>query len=90
MTRAVEITVTGRVQGVAFRYYAQEQAHRLGVTGWVRNEPDGAVAVHVEGDDDAVDAMVAWCGEGPSYARVVGVAVRPAEATGARGFEVLG
>lgn len=90
MTRAVEITVTGRVQGVAFRHYAQGQACRLGVTGWVRNEPDGSVAAHLEGDDAAVDAMVAWCGQGPSYARVAGVDVRPSEVTGARGFEVRG
>ncbi|MEO5853603.1 MAG: acylphosphatase [Nocardioides sp.] len=90
MTCAVDVTVTGRVQGVAFRYHAQEQARRLGVTGWVRNEPDGSVVAHLEGEEEAVGSLVAWCREGPPYARVSGVDVRPSEPTGARGFEVRG
>ena len=86
--KAVQARVTGRVQGVSFRWYAQEQALRLGVAGWVRNEPDGSVLLHVEGDDEAVDAMVAWCREGPSMARVGNVAVRDAAPGGARSFEI--
>jgi acylphosphatase len=81
-----DLTVSGRVQGVAFRFYAEQEAARLGVAGWVRNEPDGSVAVHVEGEPQAVDAMVAWCRRGPSSARVDGVDVREAAVTGARGF----
>jgi acylphosphatase len=88
MTRAVDVTVTGRVQGVSFRYYAVEQAQRLGITGWVRNEPDGSVALHAEGADEAVDALVEWCRAGPALARVRNVAVREAKATGATAFEV--
>jgi acylphosphatase len=88
MTKAVEVTVTGLVQGVFFRAEAQREADRLGVAGWVRNEPDGSVAGHFEGESDAVDAMVAWCEDGPSQARVERVDVREAEATGARGFDV--
>jgi acylphosphatase len=53
----------------------------------VRNEPDGSVLVHAEGDDEAVDALVAWCRRGPSLARVSDVAVRAASATGATTFE---
>jgi acylphosphatase len=83
----VDVRVTGRVQGVAFRAYAEQEAARLGVTGWVRNEPDGSVAVHAEGTPDAVDAMVAWCQRGPTSARVEHVAVREGPLTGARGFE---
>ena len=63
--KAVQARVTGRVQGVSFRWYTQEQAQGLGVTGWVRNEPDGSVAAHVEGEPGAVDALVAWCRRGP-------------------------
>ena len=88
MTRAVDVTVTGRVQGVSFRYYTVEQAERLGVTGWVRNEPDGSVALHVEGADEAVDALVEWCRTGPALARVRNVAVREANETGATSFEM--
>lgn len=85
--KAVQAHVTGRVQGVSFRWYTEEQARRLGVAGWVRNEPDGSVLVHAEGDDAAVDALVAWCREGPPLARVRDVAVREAAPIGATGFE---
>ena len=88
--KAVQARVTGRVQGVSFRWYTQEQARRLGLTGWVRNEPDGSVLLHAEGEDEAVDALLAWCHEGPTLARVRGVAVREAGPTGATGFEVSG
>jgi acylphosphatase len=88
MTQAVDVTVTGRVQGVFFRAEAQQEAYRLGVAGWARNEPDGSVAAHFEGEPEAVAAMVAWCREGPRRARVDGVDVRDSEPTGARGFDV--
>jgi acylphosphatase len=87
---AVEARVTGRVQGVAFRWHTQQEASRLGVTGWVRNEVDGSVLVHAEGDDAAVSDLVAWCHHGPSSARVAHVAVREAAASGATSFEVTG
>lgn len=88
MTQAVDVRVTGLVQGVFFRAEAQRAAHRLGVAGWVRNESDGSVAAHLEGEPAAVEAMVAWCRQGPRRARVDGVDVRDAGATGATGFDV--
>ncbi len=88
MTQAVDVTVTGLVQGVFFRAETQHEAHRRGVAGWVRNEPDGSVAAHFEGDPDAVEAMVAWCREGPRRARVDAVDVRDAKVTGSRRFDV--
>ena len=88
MSRAVTVTVTGRVQGVAFRWYAVQEAERLGVRGWVRNEPDESVAAHLEGDDPAVEAMVEWCRHGPSYASVRDVAVTEARPTGATSFDI--
>jgi acylphosphatase len=86
MTKAVDVRITGMVQGVSFRYYTRQQADRLGVTGWVRNEPDGSVAGHFEGAADAVDALVAWCRRGPAQAEVEAVAVREAGVSGASGF----
>jgi acylphosphatase len=86
--KAVQARVTGRVQGVSFRWYTQQQARSLGVCGWVRNEPDGSVLLHAEGDDDAVDALAAWCRTGPSLAKVTHVAVRDAAPTGATSFDV--
>jgi acylphosphatase len=88
MAKAVSVSVTGRVQGVAFRWYAVQEAERLGVTGWIRNEPDESVAGHFEGPDDAVDALVDWCHRGPSYASVRHVAVTEARPTGAAEFAI--
>ncbi len=67
---AVQVRVTGRVQGVAFRWEAQHAAEKFGVAGWVRNEPDGSVAAHVEGEPDAVNDMVVWLRAGPPASRV--------------------
>ncbi len=88
VTKAVMVKVTGRVQGVSFRWYAAREAERLGVRGWVRNEPDGSVAAHVEGDRPAVDAMVEWLHRGPSYAAVRDVAVTEAQPSGATAFDI--
>jgi acylphosphatase len=88
--KAIQARATGQVQGVAFRWHTQEQARRLGVVGWVRNEVDGSVLVHAEGEDDAVDALVEWCRHGPPSARVRELAVRDAAASGATTFEVTG
>ena len=88
MRKAVDVRVTGRVQGVAFRMYAEQQARRLGVAGWVRNEADGSVGGHFEGEAEAVDALVAWCRTGPPAARVEHVRVREAGDAGDRSFGV--
>lgn len=88
MVKALTVKVTGRVQGVSFRWYARQEAERLGVRGWVRNDPDGSVSALVEGEEAAVDAMVDWCRHGPSSAVVRDVAVTAAEPSGARRFDV--
>lgn len=88
MRTALDLTVTGRVQGVSFRMYAERAAARLGVAGWVRNEPDGSVAIHAEGDVDAVEAFVRWTHDGPGLAHVEHVDARPAADTGATDFRV--
>jgi acylphosphatase len=88
MPKAVDVRITGMVQGVSFRAYARRQAQQLGVTGWIRNEKDGSVVGHFEGPDDAVDALVDWCRHGPAYADVDDVVVSPAEPSGATGFVV--
>ncbi len=62
--------ISGRVQGVFFRAYTRERAQSLGVYGWVGNCPDGRVEAVFEGREEAVDQIIAWCREGPPYARV--------------------
>lgn len=88
MTRAVALRATGRVQGVSFRAYAAQEAVRLEVAGWVRNAEDGAVEAHVEGPDDAVAEMIAWCRTGSPSADVEAVEVDEVEAQGLDSFEV--
>jgi acylphosphatase len=63
------------VQGVGFRAATAYEARRLGVGGWVRNLFDGTVEVEASGDPAAVDALVAWLGQGPRGSRVAGVDV---------------
>ena len=86
--RAVTVRVTGRVQGVSFRWYALQEARRLDVRGWIRNDPDGSVSAHLEGDDAAVEAMVDWCRRGPLGAKVRDVAVTPSSPGGAEAFDI--
>jgi acylphosphatase len=86
---AVHLVIVGRVQGVAFRARAIGEAHRLGLSGWVRNRMDGSVEAKAEGAPDAVEAFVAWCRRGPPAARVEEVRVTAVPATGLdRGFEM--
>ncbi len=80
--RAVRLSVRGRVQGVGFRYSAMSTARRLGLTGWVRNEYDGSVAVVCEGTASGVDAFIRWCRKGPPMARVTEVVVKEAALQG--------
>ena len=71
---AVELRISGRVQGVGFRYATRRAAAELGIAGTVRNEEDGTVHVHAEGPVDKLEEFVRWCSRGPSLARVDGVA----------------
>ena len=65
--------ITGRVQGVGFRNFTQRRARRLGVTGWVRNEPDGSVRLEAEGPREALDDLAEAVHQGPRMARVEAV-----------------
>jgi acylphosphatase len=65
-----QIRVTGRVQGVGFRYALRREAQRAGVHGWVRNRHDGSVEAVIQGEADAVARIIAWARQGPPAARV--------------------
>jgi acylphosphatase len=75
--KAVQVTVTGKVQGVFFRASARGEAVRLGVSGWARNMSDGSVALRLQGEDRAVDEMLAWCRVGPPGAEPGWLDVQP-------------
>jgi acylphosphatase len=64
------IVVSGRVQGVGFRYFVEHKARELGVFGYVRNLPNGKLEVEAEGDDVAVETLVDYCRIGPARALV--------------------
>jgi acylphosphatase len=83
-----QVVVHGVVQGVGFRYSAQLEADRLGVSGWVRNRRDGAVESEIEGDEASVDAMLEWFASGPPGAAVRRTEVADLEPVGERGFRV--
>ncbi len=85
---AAKVLISGRVQGVFFRYWTREQAAALGVRGWVRNCYGGAVEAHFEGPREAVEALIARCYGGPPSALVKAVEVEPVEPSGISGFEV--
>ena len=87
-TVARKVRIYGRVQGVFFRQWAVNQARNLGVSGWVRNCPDGTVEAHVMGDEDAVSKMVEAMRQGPSQARVEDMTVESIEPEEANGFSV--
>ena len=59
-----KVFVYGEVQGVGFRYRAEHAANMLGVTGWVRNEPDGSVLLEVQGTDEQIDKVLAMVNQG--------------------------
>ena len=81
--------VSGRVQGVFFRYETKSLADELGVKGWVRNLPDGRVEAVFEGEETLVRRMIDFCRKGPPGARVTGVEIEWEEYKGEfKGFAI--
>lgn len=87
MKRA-HVRVRGRVQGVFFRVETRDRARSLGVSGWVRNAPDGEVEAVFEGDPARVESMIDWCNRGPAGAAVDDVEVAWEEPRDEAGFDV--
>ena len=86
---ATRVLVSGRVQGVAFRWHAAQEAERLGATGTVRNLADGRVEAIVD-DGPRAEELIAWLRHGPPTAAVTGVETQAVDDTGRAGFEILG
>jgi acylphosphatase len=82
------VLVSGEVQGVAFRDACRRAAGEQGVTGWVRNLPDGRVEAVFEGHADGVERLVGWARRGPSQAMVTDVTVHDEPVEGFTRFEV--
>jgi len=85
----MQAVVSGYVQGVNFRFYTRQQAQRLGLAGWVRNEADGTVHVLAQGSRDALLSLLRWLQRGPGLAEVTNVEVSWGDArVPYTGFEV--
>ncbi len=90
MMNRLHALVYGYVQGVGYRMFVQERASRLGLTGWVRNLPDGSVEVTAEGEQEALEQLVEWLKQGPWGASVRSVETYWTEATGEfDGFRIV-
>ncbi|MFQ6064794.1 MAG: acylphosphatase [Candidatus Bathyarchaeia archaeon] len=89
MTVRAHVFVSGRVQGVFFRFETRELARRLGVRGWVRNRRNGRLEAVFEGEKEDVEKMIEFCRRGPSGARVTDLEIMWEEPTGEfEGFNV--
>ncbi len=85
MTR-VNIKIFGEVQGVFFRRFARLKAMEIGITGFVKNEPDGAVYMEAEGGEKALGQFLEWCRHGPESAKVEKVESFPGNVKGFSDF----
>jgi acylphosphatase len=81
-------SISGRVQGVFYRVFTRDEALALGLTGWVRNLPDGRVEALFEGSRDAVERMLVWCRRGSPASRVLDVRITWGEAHGFDSFVI--
>jgi len=89
MLVARQYTISGRVQGVGFRYFTETAAVQEGIRGWVRNAPDGRVEVAAEGDADAIERFEGKLRHGPPGARVDHVEVLLTTPTGREGRFII-
>jgi len=86
--RSYKIQIKGKVQGVGYRYNAQAAAHKLNLTGFVKNEHDGSVLTCAEGEEEKVNRFIEWCHTGPRWADVTEVIAEEQEPKGYKTFEI--
>ena len=77
--KTTHIIVTGRVQGVGFRYFTVRCANDLSLCGWVRNLPDGSVETVIQGQDEKIEEMIGLLKQGPGAANVSGMEIKGIE-----------
>ncbi len=87
--KAIQIIVTGKVQGVYFRASTKAVADQIGLKGFIKNQKDGTVLIHAEGDAILMDSFIDWCKYGPDDANVEDATIEDAEVKNYRNFEVL-
>jgi acylphosphatase len=85
----INVWISGKVQGVWFRESTRREANKLGLSGFVRNMPDGSVYAEVEGTEQALNLFINWCHRGPELAKVSNVEVQEGHWQGFTNFEVI-
>ncbi|MGZ3883243.1 MAG: acylphosphatase [Bacteroidia bacterium] len=86
--RHYNITVKGKVQRVSYRFSAQQMAIKLGLTGYVKNLPNGDVFIEAEGEEEAINKLIEWCYVGPPLAKVIEVGAVESELRHFKTFEL--
>lgn len=71
----LQISISGKVQGVGFRYSALHKAQQLGINGYVKNMYDGSVFIEAEAEEVSMDHFLIWCNKGPAFSRVEKVSI---------------
>ena len=89
MRKHFAIKVGGVVQGVFFRASTKKKADELGIKGFVRNEPDGSVYIEAEGEEQALQAFIEWCQDGPPRAKVKECEVNEGKLQDFSGFTIV-
>jgi acylphosphatase len=89
MSKHLNITVKGKVQGVFYRASTKAVADQLGVKGFVKNEPNGDVFIAAEADKISLEMFLEWCQEGPEHAEVTSVESHEGELKNYRNFEIV-
>ena len=88
MKKTFHAFISGRVQGVCFRMYTQQQAQLLGLSGWVKNLPDGRVEVMASGEEEQLKLLQVWLQAGPDLAKVLNVELKIIENIEFNGFSI--
>lgn len=73
--KSYQLTIIGKVQNVGFRYYTHQKARELGINGYVTNKANGNVYIEAEGNESDLNNFIAWCKQGPDWARVIDLIV---------------
>lgn len=85
----INIKITGKVQGVGFRFTTKVVADQMGVRGMIKNEKDGSVYLEAEGDEMLLEVFLEWCNEGPDRSQIENVEVTEGELKNYRNFEII-
>ena len=85
----VNLLIKGKVQGVFYRASARDKAMELGITGWVKNTPDGNVEIVASGDKESLEKFIEWCHKGPSRALVTGLTMKEMDTNNFSDFQIL-